>query len=168
MNGQLATSNDTLALERPWIGTFRQRLAFDKTDNLQEAQTGIRNGGRSPAVNLRWYLDFYIGPADAAHASFEDMPKAEPCKSRLPGEKGNIIVPNGESDLRVLLVPSVKDRLNDVFDKKVGLYLVGCVDYTDTSHKGAYRTNFLFRLIPNTITRKIVDITIMPVGNDAY
>jgi len=165
---QWSVMRDTLKLERPWIGQVKQRLDINPaTNRVDAAALYVRNGGRSPAINIRYYLKFMIGPVrHGQEIQNNELPKATPCEKELPGQGGNVIVPNGEAEFPAGLAPQILARLDDIYStpQKVGLYLVGCVDYTDTSEKPKYRTNFLLVIHPNSSE----GIAILDTGNDAY
>jgi hypothetical protein len=164
---QLGVMSDTLKLERPWVGTFQQKWHIDpNTKRMTSAIVHIRNGGRSPAINARWYLSFMVGPVTPPqpHWKLSDVPKAIPCEQELPGKGGNVFVPNGEAMLPVDIPADVRARLDEVYGGKIWLFVVGCIDYTDTSGGAKYRTNFLMKMEPDETGGMI---RILDLGNDA-
>jgi hypothetical protein len=129
----------------------------------------VRNGGRSPAINTRWYLTFMIGPTKDARRLDGEIPKATVCDKELFGKgTGSVILPNGEATLPVGIPQQVAARLDDVYSAppKVGLFVVGCLDYTDTSQKPRYRTNFTLAVEPSA--ESAGGIAILDAGNNAY
>ena len=152
---------DTLKLERPWIGPTLRRVGVDSNKRIKSVVWTFRNGGRSPAINMRWHLIFMIGPQFGG-----EYPKATPCEKELPGTNGGVVVPNGDGEYPIDLGPQVRARLDDVYiDGKVRLFLVGCIDYSDTSRKPWYRTNVLEVLDPNPTGGTMA---VLDTGNDAW
>jgi hypothetical protein len=164
---QWIVMSDTLKLERPWLGADQERMDIsDSTKRVAYAWIRMKNGGRSPAVNMRFNAVFMIGEALPVGRSVkrDELPKNSECANRIPGDEGNVVVPNGDVNLPVGFPREVASRLDDVYNRKVGLYIVGCVDYTDSSGKPKYRTNILMAMIPNLSGGTIV---VLDIGNSA-
>jgi hypothetical protein len=164
---QWQTMHDTLSLERPWLGPTQRRpvLVDAKTGQIQAVYWNIRNGGRSPAINVHYNMVLMIGPIlDFNQLDRNKYPKVTPCENRLTGEQGNVLVPNSEIGIRVAILPEVRARLSSVYSSTVGLYLVGCIDYSDTTKQARFRTNVLEYFDPSPPGNLITP----NMGNDAY
>jgi hypothetical protein len=168
MKGQLGVLQDTIALERPWIGPsgfgarvwgprgerLDSREQIDWTTNkLVGMTTNIQNGGHTPATKVRWHMLFKLGRTyDASDETVSfGLPTDEVCdKGEMGPEYGAGTIMGGVTTQLPIWIP--KDILQDmssVFATQKGLYAVGCIDYSDASGKPWYRTNMRFVFTPN-------------------
>ena len=138
MRSQLQVMQDTLNLERPWIGPI-SRTMYPKAEvgHLIAVAWHFKNGGRTVATRIRTNLEFRIGPLPIDKI----WPKFEVCNpdKELEGEGGNVSIPGAEDKI-VIGTIQVEKSLDDVYAHKVGLYLVRCIHYSDTGRKSWYRT----------------------------
>lgn|SRR5208282_2921762 len=162
---QWRVMSDTLNHERPWIGSTKQLVATDSvTKRIGAAALRVRNGGRSPAVNARFYARIVVGaPEQQCPTEENKIPRVNGCRAELPGRNGVLIIPNEEFTVAADLPDDVKARLDDLYNQppKVSFYLVGCGDYTDSSKSQHFRTNFLMKITAPG------NIGICEDGNDA-
>ncbi len=160
---QWSVMHDTLRLERPWLGPV-SRTIYPPPENGHMIGIGwhFQNGGRSVATRIRNNLEFRIGPFPTTQDSwphFEACPKGE-----LPGKVGNISIPGSESVFTLEISSEIAKSMDDVYQRKVGLFLVGCVDYSDSSRKPHYRTEVFELFLPGVAPRFLAHTS----GNDAY
>jgi hypothetical protein len=105
-------------------------------------------------------LELKIGPNENTPNII--YPESEDCKKgELPNE-GNIAIPGFDISLRVPVPDDVRVKLDRVH-KDLDLYLVGCIDYSDSTRKHKYRTNVL-----ETYDSLKAGFTIVDSGNNAY
>ena len=161
--GQLDVMKDTLALERPWIGpTARTIVPRPEQGHIIALGWHYQNGGRAVATKIRQNLEFRIGPRPAA---LKSAPFSDDCqKGELAQleQGGNIAIPGGDYIFPIDVSPEVAKSMDDVYAEKVGLYLVGCVDYSDSGRKEWYRTEVLELFLP-----KQTNFLVLPFGNNA-
>ncbi len=148
---QLGVMADTLNLERPWIGPTARTLIFDSKDpakgRLKAVGWHYQNGGRTVATRMRFNLEFKIGPVEPTKSTVPVSDKCE--KGELSGDVGNISIPGAfDSYTPAAIPPEITKSMNDVYEGKVGLYLVGCIDYSNTARKAWYRTEVLELFLP--------------------
>jgi len=148
---QLGVMRDTLSLERPWIGPVARTLVFDNSDpakgHLKALGWHYRNGGRTVATRMRFNLEFKLGPLEPTEST---VPVSENCrKGELAGKEGNIAIP-GDFDNRtpITVPPEIEKSMDDIYQGKIGLYIVGCIDYSDAARKSWYRTEVLELFLP--------------------
>ena len=77
---------------------------------------------------------------------------------------GNVAIPGADNSFALTLNSDVTPSLDDVYAHKVGLYLAGCVDYSDSSRKPWYRTQVFELFIPSSALGFITHTS----GNDAW
>lgn len=157
---QWETMRDTLNMERPWIGPTERIMQFDSdTKQFRRVIWSLKNGGRSVATRVRPHLELKIGPEESPDASY---PQVSACtKGQLPGE-GYVVIPGIAGALvPVVPAPDVVGMLDKVHHG-VELYLVGCVDYSDSTRQAWYRTEVREKFL--SVTESFVQ---MPSGNDA-
>jgi hypothetical protein len=148
---QLGVMNDTLNLERPWIGPVSRTLVFDNSDpakgHLKALGWHYRNGGRTVATRMRFNLEFKIGPLEPTEST---APVSESCrKGELAGKEGNIAIPGDFDNYTPITVPpEIEKSMDDIYQGKTGLYVVGCIDYSDAARKSWYRTEVLELFLP--------------------
>lgn len=179
MRGQLSEMQATRQLERPWIGPVGRRLALrDKTDargnqrkEVIGAEWQMENGGHTTAVRTRFKLEVTDGPFQPDFSVRRDkLPKSEDCeKGELSDSFGSaVIVPGVKLAFTAHISPELENMLgedtvwDELANRKIGVWLVGCVDYSDATRKQWFRTNVLEYYNP-------VDkgFTVWPIGNDA-
>ena len=144
---QLSVMSRTLDLERPWVGPASggdaSRLLIDpNTKFLAGVDWRYQNGGRSPAIHVMSALKFEIGPR-ASDVTEKTLPHAIECDQEPSmGQGGILLVPSIFAPSSTAWVPDkIKPVMSDVYLDKVGLYLIGCVYYTDTEMKKWYKTD---------------------------
>jgi hypothetical protein len=182
--GQWRIMHDTLALERPWVAASGHTVRtlgpaqppegkpIDWTNNhLIGVQVHVVNGGRTPATKLRWHMLFKIGDTyDAANeTATTKLPTDLVCdQGELGPEFGaGIMLPSPEhyANFPVYVSPEIFKKLDpNVYVNKVGLYIVGCIDYSDSSGKPWYRTNVRFAFSPYEQN----PIAVTRYGNEAW
>jgi hypothetical protein len=160
-HGQLNVMHDTLgqmvAMSRPWIGPYKRGVILEKkTDHLTEVDWYFKNGTNVVGTQFRNHLDLMVGPVyevgDMSGPEQPNLPHDEICdKGQLSDTYGaNIVLPNVEDyHLRVTPSTAVLARYDDIYSEKAGLYLVGCIDYSDSGQKAWYRTNVREVLMPD-------------------
>ncbi len=72
-----------------------------------------------------------------------------------------LMLPGIPYEIPLNMPEDLKKRRDEIYANRIGLYLVGCVDYTDSSAREPYRTKFLERLFPRNNY-----FAIMPLGNE--
>ena len=145
---QLGVTSDTLKLERPWIGPTARTLNFGPDKHLTAIGWHYQNGGRTVATRMRYNLEFKIGPTEPTESN---APKSDECrKGELTGKEGSVAIPGTFDYLTPVGVPpEIEKSMNDVYQGRVGLYIVGCIDYSDNARKSWYRTEVLELFLPN-------------------
>jgi len=182
---QLGVMNDTLRLERPWLGPDGTIVSVlgpkDQTpiegqptnwnvNHLYRLRLPIANGGRTPATNVRYDLIFKIGQVyDASEETASTpLPTDETCdKGELAKQYGGgVIMPIQGLTTHFIanVTQDVASNFDDIVNNKVGLYAVGCVDYSDTSGKPRYRTRFRFVFSP----KESEPFAMTRFGNEAW
>jgi len=158
---QWSVMSNTLALERPWIGPTARTLVPSQNGQLRAVGWHYQNGGRTVATRMRFNLEFKIGPTEPTESN---APISEECrKGELPGKEGNIAIPGSFDYLTPIAVsPEIAKSMDAVYQGKVGLYIVGCVDYSDTARRTWYRTEVLELFLP-----KAPNFWAPPFGNDS-
>jgi hypothetical protein len=150
MQNQLEAMNAQLGLERPWVGPVGgSPLHFDATTKrFLGIDWRYQNGGRSPALHTRASVGFVSGPPYSALAEF-NTPKLPDC-ANFPKdtEGGDVMIPGLEPPVIVLSVPP-EINMDDVYSNKKGLFLIGCIYYTDTAMKKWYKTDVAEIFRPN-------------------
>jgi hypothetical protein len=160
---QFSIMNSTLNLERPWIGPTTREIDVNKiTNRIDSARWHFENGGRSPATRVRARAAFKLGPANSLDLTEENRPQIDQCIVKDDGTAGFVVLPHVDQSLPVFPHQDVIDRMDDIYAGKVGLYLVGCVDYSDTSRKASYRTYITEHVVKDSHLFR------SEVGNDAY
>ena len=93
------------------------------------------------------------------------LPKDEICeRGELGPNYGAGVMTSGViTQLPIWLSPEVAIQREDVFNGKVGLYVVGCIDYSDAASKASYRTNMRFVFNP----RDTEPFSMTRFGNEA-
>ena len=167
MNIMRDTLGLSLALERPWIGPSGHVLStygptqreegrpIDwKMNRLVRMQLRVQNGGRAPATKFRWHMLWKVGDVyDAVNENASTpLPTDEVCdKGEMGSEYGAGVMmatPGVTTYLPVYVSQEILSRFDDVVRNKVGLYVVGCIDYSDSTGKPWYRTKVRMVLIP--------------------
>jgi hypothetical protein len=175
---QLSVMNDTLKLERPWIGAVgRKKSGYQEIDPKTGVQTGkfiwtgvqwmYQNGGHTVATRTGSSIQANLGPPipKTLDVPRDTLPKNDTCeKGRLSEFHGAFTVPPGVSNS--FIAPFVDQEIRDSLDKirrnEVGLWIVGCVDYSDDTLTPWFRTNVLEYYHPQDDT-----FAQWPIGNDA-
>lgn len=158
MRSQLTVMQETLQIERPWVGpTGRKIVTKESIDPVTKksikSATGVawyfQNGGRTPAIRTRIDVVVKMGPPVpvSLDVSRDSLPKNSECeKGELSEKFGTVTVLPGISNYSVNAVlegadfpPSLDALPRDAKD----LWLVGCIDYSDGSGKRWFRTNVL-------------------------
>jgi hypothetical protein len=86
-------------------------------------------------------LKFDTGPL-AVDVTEHTLPHASECDQEPKMEGGILLVPSLFAPSATAIVPpTITPSMKAVYDDKVGLYLIGCVWYTDTEMKKWYKTN---------------------------
>jgi hypothetical protein len=144
---QLNVMNETLKLERPWVGPASGGDATRLLgDPITKILTGVdwryQNGGRSPATHVMVSLKFDTGPR-ARDVTENTLPHASECDPEPTLKQGGILLVPGlfSPSARATVPPEIEPLMGKVTDDKIGLYLIGCVWYTDTEMKKWYKTN---------------------------
>ncbi len=167
LNGQLEITKRQLKLERPWVSTVGNDLAFDKVDfHLRGVGFKLQNGGRSPATHTQTRLAFAVGPAPGV-VTQDTIPRNSSCDI-VPDLKsgGNVVLPNAQPAVVQLLVPpEIVRQLDVIYTGTRGLYLIGCIYYTDSGGTEWHRTDITETLGPGHDQNAL---TISKWGNDAY
>jgi hypothetical protein len=157
----------SLAMERPWIGPNGHVIStlgpsqppegrpIDwKKNRLIKMELRIQNGGRAPATKFRWHMLWKIGDVyDAVNETASTpLPRDEVCdKGEMGSEYGAGVImatPGVVTVLPVYVSQEILDRFEDVINNKVGLYVVGCLDYSDSTGAPWYRTKVRMTFIP--------------------
>ena|SRR5882724_4365242 len=161
---QWSVMNDTLKLERPWVGPTKREFYYSH-NRMVGMDWHFQNGGRTPATRVRSDIEFRIGPIPEKLTQ-ENRPKIQRCEDgELSDALGSFVaIPNVDSSYPIAPGPQVIAALDDVYSNKVGLYLTGCVDYSDSSKINWYRTNVLETFHP---TPQGGELAIAMFGNDA-
>jgi hypothetical protein len=163
---QMGIMKDTLALERPWLGpsgTVSRSLGAKQPPSGQPIDwqknklvgmaARIQNGGRNPGTNVRWHMLFKLGkPYNAAEeTSNYGLPTDDVCdKGELSSNYGSGTIMGGViTELPVWIPKDIGEKGPTIFSKGVGLYIVGCLDYSDTTFKSWYRTNMRWVFNPS-------------------
>jgi hypothetical protein len=167
MQGQLSVMKNTLKLERPWISSVRRRSLTDQVidsvtnkpiKRLKGVEWYFQNGGRSPATHMRINLVVKVGPPipktlDTPRTS---LPVNNTCeKGELSGKFGDFTGVPGIADnsYEAPLESQDAPRAMDIIERNErGLWLVGCVDYSDITEKPWFRTDVLEYYSPQTDT----------------
>lgn len=131
------------ASERPWIGPISRTLnSVEETGKFHSLEWRFTNGGKSPAINVRFNLNLYVGeripPGDPAQIK---IPEVSLCSSSkpLPGEGAGPVIPGVPQTFAAYAPQNVVDSTESIKANKIGLYFVGCVDYEGPIGKD-YRT----------------------------
>jgi hypothetical protein len=181
---QWRVMRDTLALERPWLGPSGRdvrtigpkQLPEGKpidwsTNHLVSVIVRVVNGGRTPATKIRWHMLFKIGEKyDAANeTATTNLPTDGICEQgQLGPEFGSgMMLPNPEHYTNFPVYPDadiLKRFDSDIVTNNVGLYIVGCFDYSDSSGKPWYRSRIRLVFAPNQAD--MFDLT--RYGNEAW
>lgn len=152
MQRQLAALEVQVDLERPWVGPVGPTpLSFDKTTKrLVGMEWKFQNGGRSPSLHEREYVRFVIGPS-AKDATEKNFPKLAVCSD--PPDKmegGNMMIPGTPPPVVILnMSQEVKAAMDDVYAERKGLFIAGCIYYTDSAMQKWYKTDVTEIFIPN-------------------
>jgi hypothetical protein len=121
--------------ERPWVGSIIRGVAVEeKTNRVQRVEWYYRNAGKAVAKNIRVDLTLRVGdpvPRDMASLKPPTVSQCESAKG-LPGDKGMVLLPGADQSFIVSPPQDVIDSSQSINDNKLGLYLVECLDYTDT------------------------------------
>jgi hypothetical protein len=154
---QLGAMKDTLKLERPWIGPTGRKLDVMNTANSQGKQISrlagvdwyFQNGGRSAATQTRINIVIKLGPQtpETVFMPRDQLPKNAACeKGELDSSFGNFTVipaiPN-TSFHAIFADSNIPSSIEELQARGQNLWLVGCVDYSDSSLRPWFRTNVL-------------------------
>jgi hypothetical protein len=157
MRSQLTAMQDAMKLERPWIGpTGRKNIAQNTVDSkgkpiykLSGVEWYFQNGGRTAATRTRIHIVIKIGPPtpSTVFTPRNDLPKNDVCeKGELDSSFGDFTVipgiPNNSFNAR-FAAPGNYGSIDDVLASGHNMWLVGCVDYSDSSFKPWFRTDVL-------------------------
>jgi hypothetical protein len=162
---QMGIMKDTLALERPWLGPNgvitksvgpEQPPSGQPIDWRKNTLVGmaakIQNGGRNPGTNVRWHMVFKSGKPwnGAEETPNSGLPTDEICdKGELSSYYGSGTIMSGVVITLPVWVPKRMSIASEsIFNRKMGLYVVGCLDYSDTTFKKWYRTNMRWVFVP--------------------
>jgi hypothetical protein len=162
---QWQTMQETLRLERPWIGPTQRGTIFDpKTKRLQGVIWHFQNGGRSVATKVVLDLKFKIGPSPMLLPAVSTFPKSDICENGKlnTGIQSNVAIPGFDISTGIGPSPDIVASFDAIYGGTAGLYIVGCIDYSDSSGVPWYRTNVNEVLIPETNK-----FTINRLGNEA-
>jgi hypothetical protein len=138
--------------ERPWIGPTTRTVGWDKSnEKVLVLYWKYVNGGKSPALNLRFNLNLKIGSPLKEKVDTIDVPSVERCKNRqsLPGAEGYMAMPGAEQIFIAPPTPDIPDSSESIVANRVGLYFVGCLDYEDVSGRN-HRTNVCELYLPKS------------------
>ena len=174
---QLSTMGDALKLERPWVGPMGRTSkeiqgpldpqTHERTIMLTGAEWYFQNGGRIPAVRTRVHIVIKPGPPvpHTVDISRDDLPKDDVCeRGELEDKWGTFtVLPNIKYSYGAFFTENVQPFANQIDVNKAALWLVGCVDYSDSTGKW-YRTNVLEYWDANPTARNFAQ---WQTGNDA-
>jgi hypothetical protein len=161
---QWSVMDDTLKLERPWIGPTKRMVTFDeKSKHMERVQWYFQNGGRTVATKIRGGVELKIGPP--VTEALDTSPSSEKCNKGEVPAGGNVAIPGIEYSVGAIASATsvIVAGMDSIYSNKVGLYLVGCVYYSDSSGKPQYRTDVSEVFIPN-----MQSFVVAPLGNEAY
>lgn len=123
--------------ERPLVSPVQRKVYYNDT-----MATGIdwtfKNGGKSPALNVRYNLEFRVGEAIPMMFTPETKtPTLPECESTAPlSTHGGFALPPGvDQSIRRGISPDALSKSDSINTNSVGLYWVGCVDYEDLTGK---------------------------------
>jgi hypothetical protein len=183
---QWSVMHDTLALERPWIsekGYVNQIAAPKEAAPPKEGtlidwskygvagvQLRVLNGGRTPASKVRWHAELVAGPVydGVKETKFSGLPTDEVCdKGELSSDYGaGIMLPTTEPVNYFSIYPSkeIVQHGPEILRGALGMYIVGCIDYSDSSGQPWYRSRIRMAFTP----RQIDPWVLTRFGNEAW
>jgi hypothetical protein len=178
MRGQLLAMQDAMKLERPWIGPIGRKKILQNTvdskgkpiSELTGVEWYFQNGGRTAATKTRIHIVIKLGPPTptTVFTSRDDLPKNELCeKGELDSSFGDFPVipgvPHTSFNARFSAPPGEYGSIDAALASGHNLWLVGCVDYSDSSLKPWFRTNVLEYWNPQDQS-----FALWQTGNDAH
>jgi hypothetical protein len=163
----------TLKLERPWIGPAWRAVLYLPNGEPDGVDWRFRNGGRSPAIHVFIHLELKLVPTPLKIEALKSPPKIPKCQRNAPVNSGHtVLVPNVDTDTTVQFTPEIMASFADIVARRKTVFLVGCIDYSDTSGKPGYRTNVTEYYVPPgpnpASEERYGEFRIDNVGNDAY
>jgi hypothetical protein len=183
MRDQLNVMSQTLALERPWLGlsgavtsTFGPKVppeatAIDwRSNRFVGMKLRVQNGGRTPATKVRFHANFITGITYEASQEKPTgvLPADAICdQGQLGPEYGaGVIMPAPTVPTEIPIYPGndVLTKFDDIVNRKIGAYVVGCFDYSDSSGLPWYRTRVRLIFAPNDPER----FSVARFGNEAW
>ena len=155
----------SLVDNRPWIGTGATDAPRDNQGDLQGAGLVVLNGGRTPAVHVSMNLFFKLGEPLPDYGDPKAFPRVVECSNQRRNVSSTVLLPGVPLKKLMSLADFGIDQkqMNDVNAGRQGLYLLGCIDYSDASDKRKYRTYVTKKYVPANQYFSATES-----GNDAY
>lgn len=138
---------NTLSLERPWVGIRGSQETTNTAGDVVYSVVTITNGGRTTATHVSANLVFMTGAPLPKFGDPRILPRNPKCGKAI-NRDGGILIPNTPRQDLIEVPNTIKMRSVTINDMKVGLYLVGCIDYSGPSEREQFRTQVTEKYIP--------------------
>lgn len=121
--------------ERPWLGPVQRTLTMGEAHRVKNFQWHYRNGGKSPAIDVRFSLFLKLGDPLPNDLLTMKAPVIAPCERTqpLPEDQSSLALPGINYTFQSPPPQDVIDSNESLVANRLGLYFVGCVDYRSTS-----------------------------------